>query len=186
MKAYIKTNRLVLRNFKLEDASSAYENYCFDEVVTRYVTWYPHASLDVTIQDLKTRVLPMHDSDCKLDLAITTNQHEDEVIGNIAASIEETTAEIGYVLSRRFWNKGYMTEAFAAMIAYLFTNTKVNKVIACFEKDNVASGKVMENGLTYQKDILEQRKFDSDKNDVATCALYQITKEEWKKGQSLI
>ena len=44
----LETERLILRKFVPSDYIKAYENYCTDENVTRYMTWYPHKDLNET------------------------------------------------------------------------------------------------------------------------------------------
>ena len=52
--------------------------------------------------------------------------------------------ELGYSSLPGFQGKGYITEAGAAMIDFLFQQVKVRKIIACCTTNNIASWKVME------------------------------------------
>ena len=44
----IETDRLILRRFRSEDAEDMYANWASDPEVTRFLTWPPHSSVDVT------------------------------------------------------------------------------------------------------------------------------------------
>ena len=48
--AYLETERLILREFKIEDAADMYHHWANDEKVTRYLTWLPHQSIEDTKQ----------------------------------------------------------------------------------------------------------------------------------------
>ena len=49
----LATERLTLRRFELEDAENMYYNWANDPEVTRYLTWQPHASVEVTEEIIK-------------------------------------------------------------------------------------------------------------------------------------
>ena len=44
----LETGRLILRRFELEDARPMFENWAKDPEVSRYTTWLPHESAEVT------------------------------------------------------------------------------------------------------------------------------------------
>ena len=44
----IETSRLILRRFALEDAPAMHANWASDPEVTKFLTWPPHASVDVS------------------------------------------------------------------------------------------------------------------------------------------
>ena len=41
----IETDRLILRQFSIEDAEDMYENWASDPEVTKFLTWPPHATI---------------------------------------------------------------------------------------------------------------------------------------------
>ena len=111
-----------------------------------------------------------------------------EVIGGIdVVDIIEfrSTCEIGYVLSKKYWNKGYMTEALKAVIDYLFNKVGFNRIQLRHLIDNVASGKVMiKSGLKYEG-ILRQYGIKNT-GEYSDTAIYSILKCEYesKKGNA--
>jgi hypothetical protein len=54
----LETERLVLRKFKLSDAKDMFESYCSRDIVTKYLRWMPHKSIEDTIKYLTEIVLP--------------------------------------------------------------------------------------------------------------------------------
>lgn len=52
--ASLETERLLLREFKIEDADDMYHHWANDEKVTRYLTWPPHQSIEDTKQSLSS------------------------------------------------------------------------------------------------------------------------------------
>lgn len=181
MKAYIQTQRLILRNFKESDAQSMFDSYCHSEQVTRYLTWYPHQSVEQTKQFLQNVCLPSITESNSLELAITLKEDEDNVIGSISVpnQFENYIAEIGYVIAQNYWNQGYMSEAFSSFIDFLFQETPIIKIRALHDKENLASGRVMAKcGLQKIGSIMHQKKFDQP--ILVECIYYEMTREQWQ------
>lgn len=53
--------------------------------------------------------------------------------------------EIGYILKKEYWHKGYATEAAKALKEYAFNTLKLNEVIFEIRPNNLSSRKVAEN-----------------------------------------
>ena len=49
----IETKRLILRKFTLNDAEVMYQNWASEPEVTKYLTWQPHESVEVTKDVIK-------------------------------------------------------------------------------------------------------------------------------------
>ena len=182
MKAVLETKRLVLRNFRLSDAESMFESYCHNENITRYLTWYPHVDVQATRDFITQFQLPGIEKDNALDLAITL-KGEDQVIGSIGTVndfYQDAYGEIGYVIGEKYWNQGYMSEAFEAVIEFLFTQTPITKLRSIHHLENIASGRVMQKcGLKYTGEVIVKKKIDKD--DLVKCACYVLEKEDWLK-----
>ena len=178
----IETNRCLLRPFKLEDATFLYANYASDDQVTAFLTWNTHPDIQTTIDYLKNFV-PKYETKKIYTWAITLKEKPDDVIGGIelAPTPETDTVEVGYVLARRYWHQGYMSEVFKAVIHYFFDIMDGQKIIGLFEKNNVNSGLVMKGcHLIY---IGEKKTFLPRKNRFADLEVFEITKEQY---QSLV
>ena len=44
----LETERLVLRQFRIDDYVEMYNNWACEDIVTKYLTWPTHANQDVT------------------------------------------------------------------------------------------------------------------------------------------
>jgi [ribosomal protein S5]-alanine N-acetyltransferase len=56
----------------------------------------------------------------------------------------ETTAEIGYIISKPEWRKGYATETARSLIAYCLESLKMHKVFGKCDELNTLSARVLE------------------------------------------
>ncbi len=141
----IYTTRLLLRKFTLDDAQSMFDNYCHDEAVCKFLTWNPHKDINDTKEILSNYFTKYNNETYKWAITLLS-EPEKGVIGSIdftKLDIESCTAEVGYCLSRAYWNKSIMTEAFKSIINYFFNELKGLRLEACFELGNNASEKVM-------------------------------------------
>jgi ribosomal-protein-alanine N-acetyltransferase len=87
----------------------------------------------------------------------------------------------GYLLDRRYWNRGYMTEALRAVLAHEFGTLQTPQVEANCGVDNPASWRVMEKcGMRWVKTV-----YDADfEGNWAHRHHYAISREEWLGGRS--
>lgn len=52
----LKAGRLILRRFTMDDADAMFRNWASDPEVTKYLTWQPHTSTDVTLQHIDSMI----------------------------------------------------------------------------------------------------------------------------------
>ena len=161
------TDRLVLRPFRSGDAEAMYKNWTYDERVARYCRWYPHTSISATEEYLKMCI------SAEYSWAITLKDRDEPIGGiDLVGTNSVGVPEIGYVLMYEHWGQGIMTEAVKAVIDELFRNG-FDKIGACHNIDNPASGRVMEKcGMTYVRSCMAQKKFGSDEQCEVKC--YEI------------
>jgi len=95
---------------------------------------------------------------------------------NIDNNIEN--CEIGYCISKAFWNKGITTETFSAVINFAFKEVGFERITGRHHVDNVASGRVMEKcGLKYEGTLRKIYKINT--GSLVDCKYYSILKEEY-------
>jgi RimJ/RimL family protein N-acetyltransferase len=79
---------------------------------------------------------------------------ERRVIGGVGIRIKSEKhreGDIGYVLNRRYWSLGIITEAARAMLEYGFSELKLHRIYATCDAENAASARVMEKlGMQYE------------------------------------
>ena len=77
--------------------------------------------------------------------------------------------EIGYALGRRFWNRGYATEAVRGALKWVKRDWRKNLVVAGHFSDNPASGQVLcKAGFLYTGDIERRPSVARGRDDVPT------------------
>lgn len=80
-------------------------------------------------------------------------KYEGKMIGGISASVNDSrnNCEVGYCIGYNFWNKGITSEALAAVIAFLFEEVGMHRIMAKYDVENTASGEVMKKcGMAYE------------------------------------
>jgi RimJ/RimL family protein N-acetyltransferase len=138
----LKTERLKLRKVKLSDAEAIFRQYAQDPEVTRYVSWRAHHSLDETREYVRMCLLAW-DVGKAYHWAIERLEDK-QVIGMVIARIVGEKWELGFVLARAYWGRGYMTEAVRGLVAWALKQKEIYRVWAVCDTDNVASARVME------------------------------------------
>ena len=80
--------------------------------------------------------------------AITLPENDEETIGGIGllvgSDIERISAEVGYWLGVRFWNRGLTTAALRALTAYGFDTLELERIFALPFATNTGSTRVLE------------------------------------------
>ena len=148
----LQTERLTLRPFTMDDAADMYANWVTDPEVTRYLRWPPHDSIDVTNAILDEWIAEYTKPDyyhwC---IELRAEHMAIGSIGLISVGNETRSGEVGYALSRKYWNQGLATEALTAMIQYLINEVHFERIEAKHIAENKASGRVMEKaGMQYE------------------------------------
>lgn len=175
----LETDRLILRRFTEDDITPSYRNWCCDPEVTKFLTWPTHSSEKVTEKVLKSWMESYSDP-VFYQWAIEFKELG-EVIGTISVvniSADTCSMEVGYCIGKKWWHKGITSEAFAAVIDYLFAEIGLERISARYDPNNPHSGDVMKKcGLRYEGTL---RKADKNNQGIVDACWYGILREEWK------
>ncbi len=136
-----ETNRLIIRHPRVEDAEDIFINYAQDVEVTKYLTWVPHKELKDTQRWVQYCVANAN-TESSLMFVLCLKETA-EVIGMIDFRLEGFKAHFGFVLAKKYWNQGLMTEAMQPLIEYFNENPNIYRLWAAHDIENEASGKVM-------------------------------------------
>ena len=158
----IQTDRLILRPFKQEDLKDFFE-YASVEGVGEMAGWRHHESIEKTQEILNDFIK----EDKTFAIVLKENN---KVIGSLGIEkygMEQALTEfynyqgreIGYVLSKTYWNKGLMSEAVKEVINYLFNDLDLDFLTCGYYDFNIQSKRVQEKcGFKpYRKLIMETR-----------------------------
>lgn len=174
----LETERLILRRFRIQDAEAMYANWASDPEVTKYLTWAPHASVDVTRAVLMEWIQSYADGKT-YQWAIVPRGNGDQPIGSIGAvHVNDAASEvtIGYCIGKPWWHQGITSEALKAVTAFFFDAAGVSRIAARHDVKNPNSGKVMRKcGMKYEG-IMR----GSDRNNQGICdtCCYALLKSE--------
>jgi ribosomal-protein-alanine N-acetyltransferase len=148
----LETGRLILRRFALDDADAMYRNWANDPETSKFLTWPPHKTIDVTRVVIANWVSGYENSD-KYEWAIELKSLG-EPIGSIdAMKLNEKvrSVEVGYCIGKTWWHSGYVAEALIAVVKFLFEEVGVNRINAIHDPNNPNSGAVMrKSGFTFE------------------------------------
>lgn len=150
----IVSERLVLRKPELGDARVILETYARDEEVTRYLTFRPDQSNDETLSFVH-RALDCWENGTSFTWVIMLKQ-PDRLIGMIEARMDRWHANLGYVLARQYWNKGYMAEAVKAVVDWALAQPEILRVWAVCDVENAASARVLEKAGMQKEGVLRR------------------------------
>ena len=173
----LKTPRLTLRRFTMADADAMYRNWASDPEVTRFLTWPPHASPEVSAAVLADWV-PGYENPRQYQWAIVPDVFG-EPIGSISfIGINESISEVsaGYCIGRPWWHQGYTSEALRAVIRFAFEEMDANRVSAIHNLLNPRSGGVMRSCGMQQEGILRQGYRDNQ--GLGNFALYAVLRSD--------
>ncbi|MCH7323748.1 GNAT family N-acetyltransferase [Solibacillus sp. MA9] len=171
----LETERLILRQLKIEDAQAMYI-YASNDDVTKYVLWDSHTSSEQTKQFLQFMIDKYEQENYAWAVTL---KDSDEFIGTIDYVMfnkEERIGEIGYAVSHLYWGKGYMSEAAQAIVHYGFAKLNLERIQARCFAENIGSERVMQKiGMVYEGTM---RKAKFSKGTYYDLKMYSILREE--------
>lgn len=147
----IKTARLTLRSFTLQDAEPLHHILSIPGVLEYFPNPDPPDLKHV--QNLVQRRID-HWGDHDYGWWAVEPNGKGELIGwsGLQYLPETDEIEIGYLLSKPYWGKGLATESAIAGLDYGFNSLGIEKIIGIVHPENVASQKVLEKiGLRFQE-----------------------------------
>ena len=139
----IKTDRLLLRPLCLSDLKTVHEYAC-DLENTKYMLFLPNVSMQETYNFLcsvEEEWQQEHPSAFEFAIVLDNVQ-----IGAVSISLGEISnqGEIGWILNKKYWNCGYVSEAATAILDFAENQLHLQRVIAQCDWRNIASARVME------------------------------------------
>lgn len=137
------TRRLILRRPVADDAAAIFRDYAQDAEVARFLVWPVHRRLAETDAFLADCAQWWREGS-RFPYVITTRERPDQALGMIDIRLDGTRTHLGYVLGRRHWGRGFMTEALTALVDWSLAQPAIFRAQAFCDIDNLASARVME------------------------------------------
>jgi len=168
----LSTKRLLLRRITMADAQDIFA-YSRDPEVSRHVLWDTHRTIHDSRAYIRYILRQYRQSDpSSWGIELTATGRLIGTIGFMWWNRENNSAEIGYSLSRAYWNQGLMTEALREVIRFGFEEMRLNRIEAQYETSNPASGRVMEKAGMRKEGVLRGRLYN--KGAYVDVALHAI------------
>ena len=158
--ATLKTERLTLRPWTLDDLDDFYE-YARVDGVGQMAGWLPHKDKEQSLSILKKFI------EEKKTFALEFNGKAVGSLGierynekELPEFQEKRGRELGYVLSKEYWGRGLMPEAVRAVIDYCFNELKLDFLVCGHFTDNEQSKRVQEKcGFQHYKLLKYETRF---------------------------
>ena len=184
MELTLFTDRLILRPLRLDDLDLGIELFTDPDVI-RYVGNL--LTIEEVEQEMHNSIKRCADGRigiwCVID-KITSEKigtgvllpmpvDEDDTDWNLVegSDIPNCDIEIGYVLKKSAWGKGFATEICKRLLAFAFTQTSLLEIVATFNDDNINSRKVL-----LKCGLQDQGRWRAYAED-SPC--FRITKQQW-------
>ncbi len=169
------TERLLIRKPRAEDAALIFASYAQDPEVTRYLAFRPHQDLK-DAEEAVERFLEGWSSG-KSYCWLIFRRDGDELVGAIAAR-EDQGINLGYLVARPYWRRGFMSEALSAIVQWAFAQPDVFRVWAVCDVDNEASARLLERNGFRQEGVLRKWSAHPNISDVPRdCYCYAKTRD---------
>lgn len=148
----LQTARLTFRPIVPADAEPIFEGYAQDPEVARFVTWRPHTEIGET----RTFI-----AQCRAAASARTYVLVGRQDGSLhgAFDLRHTGPGrfgYGYVLARRSWGQGLMTEALSEAVRWALGQPGVWRIGDVCDVDNLASARVMEKAGLKREGLLRR------------------------------
>ncbi len=174
----LTSDRLTMRKFASEDAFSLHSLANDIEVADTCLLPHPY-TIEMAFSWIDSIPNQLHEKGNYIWAIINENS---EFIGTIGLHPEphnKSVVEIGYWLGKKYWGRGYITEAIAQVVRFGFRIARFHKIYAkCFPR-NTASLKALEsNGFTREGMLKSHIRHFEKYEDTY---IYSMLDEEYKK-----
>ncbi len=144
---------LLLRRPRHDDAEAIFE-YGSDPEVAHYADWPAQTSIESIVALLAERAVRWQSS--TEYTWVITETADDRAIGGIICKVNGEEAEIGYLLNRKFWGRGYASRVCRALVLWLESVSAIKKLWATCDTENIASIRVLEKSGFSREKLLEK------------------------------
>ena len=138
----LKTERLTLRRYRLEDADHLYSYFGTDEKMYEFSGWNPYETREMaanTVRQFMADYEKAHFYGCAV-------QRKGELIGTVGAydyDPDRSSIELGISIKRDCWGEGYASEVLRCVLNYLTDEEGIQTVTAWCAAENIGSRNAM-------------------------------------------
>jgi RimJ/RimL family protein N-acetyltransferase len=173
---FARTERLLLRPGWIEDAPALHRAIADEAIVRNLAT----APWPYRLEDAEAFLSPLRErrpNEVGL-LVFRRTDRAPELIGTVGlGGRPDGPIELGYWIARRWWNRGYATEAARAIVGIAREGLRLPVLRAGHFIDNPASGRVLEK-LGFRPTGAVAPRFSAGRGEAAPCRLYELGLED--------
>jgi RimJ/RimL family protein N-acetyltransferase len=149
-----ETARLLLRPVSVVDVDAIFDTYAQDEEVARYLIWRPHRSRSETHAYVDRCIATPSEVERTYMLA----GREDNIVRGAFALRQRRPHRLdcGYVLARRWWRQGLMTEVLTEVTVWALCQPSVFRFGAVCDVENIGSARVLEKAGFLREGLLRR------------------------------
>ncbi len=166
------SNQIHLRKLSIDDASDFME-WASDDEVTKWLTWESYHSIE-EVKKFLSDIVEKHP--CFMGICLGN-----KVIGTISLERRKRamscTTILAYVLSRKYWGMGYMTQAVLKAVEIAFKDSEILRVEAQVDSKNFSSQRVLEKAGFVKEGLM--RSCAIQKGEVRDRFLYSFVRQRY-------
>jgi RimJ/RimL family protein N-acetyltransferase len=167
---FARTERLLLRPGWTQDAPALFEAIA-DEGIVRNLASAPWPYTPADAEAFLATERDPHDATA---LIFRRTNRAPQLVGTIGIGTRpDGERELGYFIARRFWGRGYATEAGQAVLAFARDSLRLPRLSAGHFLDNPASGRVLEK-LGFRATGEVAQRYSAGRREAAPCRLFEL------------
>ena len=157
-----------------EHAESDLEAYCewqSDPAVAAFVSWLPRSRTQ-SEAGLRDAILQQRAARRERYFFAVVEPISGDVVGDVGFTVlQPGVGDCGWFIRRRFWGKGFATDAVRQMMVLAFEDVGLQRLVASCAKGNLASQRVMQKcGFINTHNTADRR-------------YYSLPKDDWRKNR---
>ncbi len=181
----LETKRLILRKPRLSDWKDIVEG-CKDMEVTRYlaIVPYPYKKKDAVwfIKDCLRKWIKKEQTAYPFFIELKSEQKVIGVIEIFGYTRQHKVCETGSWINKRYWKKGYITEAKIAVNEFAFNKLRVRKMeTGVYEKNKASNATQKAIGYKYEGTRVKHH-ITRSTGKIHDEHIYGLLREDWKRN----
>lgn len=176
----LDTERFILRPISLDDAEEIHQ-HVKEYDIARWMINLPHPyPEDGAIKYIgEATELMKKGLSYELPIRLKTTGELVGVMALLKVDRKNRNAELGYWIAKKYWGKGFATEAGSRILEFGFKILKLERIYAKYYPENKASSRVMEKmGMKYEG-TMRHEIFKNEK--YFDMSYYGIIREDWEE-----
>jgi ribosomal-protein-alanine N-acetyltransferase len=174
----IETDRFILRPIQVEDAKDMFE-YAGDAENLQFV-WFPrHSDPESSKKSIEDFFLTRVDRGIPEAYCVVIKP-EMKMIGTVDVHTVRfgDVGEIGYIINKRYWNRGIVSEAVQILISVMFHHCGFSRIEIQHNAENIGSGRVIEKAGFIKEGTYRKRKYEPELGHRSDYHFYAINLDD--------